>query len=88
MYVASTARHEGVFRRLYEHVLERARGARDVCGIRLYVARGNEAAQAVYERVGLRPSGYRMLEVDFVLGARAEGGAREGAGENEAPAPT
>lgn len=80
VYVVSTARHEGVFRRLYDHVLARARSARDVCGIRLYVARDNEVAQAVYARVGLRHSGYRMLETDFVLGARA--------GENEAPAPT
>jgi len=101
VYVASTARHEGVFRRLYDHVMERARSARDVCGVRLYVARGNDVAQAVYERVGLRPSGYRMLETDFVLGApsasgspgapgdeAADGRSDGGAGENEAPAPT
>ena len=80
VYVVSTARHQGVFRRLYADVLERARNARDVCGIRLYVARGNDVAQSVYERVGMRPSGYRMLEIDFVLGG--------GAGGNEAPART
>jgi hypothetical protein len=28
----------------------------------------NKRAQATYERVGMKPTVYRMFEVDFVLG--------------------
>ena len=67
VYVSPDHRGKGVFRALYDHVLERAREARQVCGVRLYVERENEAAQKVYDAVGMEPARYRMYEVDFVL---------------------
>ncbi len=67
VYVVPSARRTGVFRRLYEHVLERARAARDVCGVRLYVDHENRAAQGVYAALGMRAARYRMFELDFVL---------------------
>jgi ribosomal protein S18 acetylase RimI-like enzyme len=67
VYVSPDARRQGVFKQLYDHVLERARARREVCGLRLYVEHGNERAHAVYEKVGMHPARYRFYEVDFVL---------------------
>ncbi len=69
VYVAPQARGAGVFRSLYEFVLARARAARDVCGVRLYVERANRSAQAVYRSVGMQASHYDIFELDFVHGA-------------------
>ncbi|MHC4472402.1 MAG: GNAT family N-acetyltransferase [Planctomycetota bacterium] len=67
VYVEPESRRCGVFRALYEHVEERARSRDDVCGLRLYVERDNERAQAVYRAVGMTESVYRLFEVDLVL---------------------
>lgn len=68
VYVHPEYRKQGVFRRLYEEVLDRARAAPDVCGVRLYVERENHRAQKTYESLGMISRGYRFYEVDFVLG--------------------
>jgi GNAT superfamily N-acetyltransferase len=67
VYVVPRARGWGVFRMLYEHVLERARSSSDVCGLRLYVDHDNRRAQDVYLALGMSAAHYRMLELDFVL---------------------
>ncbi len=69
VYVVASHRGRGVYRALYTEVLERARRAGDVCGVRLYVEHDNTAAQAVYERLGMQRAHYHLYEVDFVLGA-------------------
>jgi GNAT superfamily N-acetyltransferase len=76
VYVVPAARRSGVFRQLYEHVLARARGNPEVCGLRLYVEHENARAQEVYSKLGMLPARYRFFELDFVL----PGGARERAG--------
>jgi len=68
VYVLPDARGQGCFHALYRHVLDQARVAGDVCGLRLYVEKENRRAQRVYEREGMAPATYRMYEVDFVLG--------------------
>lgn len=65
VYVASTWRRRGVFTRLYRHVLEQARTAPEVCGLRLYVERENTQARATYHALGMEATGYRVMEVDF-----------------------
>ncbi len=65
VYVASTWRRQGVFTRLYGHVLEQARTAPEVCGLRLYVERENAQARATYRALGMEATGYRVMEVDF-----------------------
>ncbi len=65
VYVLPDARQMGVFRQLYHAVMERARGQRDVAGIRLYVERSNVAAQAVYQALGMAASHYEMYEFDL-----------------------
>jgi ribosomal protein S18 acetylase RimI-like enzyme len=67
VYVHPDWRRRGVYRRMHESVLTQARAQGNVCGVRLYVEEGNEAAQAVYRRVGLSRSSYQVFEHDFVL---------------------
>jgi GNAT superfamily N-acetyltransferase len=67
VYVEKLHRGEGIFRTLYQHVYDIARGRTDVCGLRLYVERQNEPARRTYERLGMKKAGYEMYETDFVL---------------------
>ena len=69
VYVDPAHRRRGIFRRLYEETLERARSQPGVCGLRLYVEGENRRAQRTYESLGMRLTPYRLYEVDFVLGA-------------------
>jgi len=67
VYVVPAARRAGVFRALYQHVLERAKANPEVCGLRLYVEHQNQSAQDVYRRIGMHEARYRFFELDFVL---------------------
>jgi ribosomal protein S18 acetylase RimI-like enzyme len=78
VYVVPAARRQGVFRKLYEHVLERARNDPEVCGLRLYVDHENERAQAVYRQLGMHAARYRFFELDFVLDPGKTCGAKSG----------
>ncbi|MBW3660408.1 MAG: GNAT family N-acetyltransferase [Gemmatimonadetes bacterium] len=62
VYIDPDWRGTGVFRRLWEVVGAAAAEAGDVASIRLYVARGNRAARAVYERLGMEETDYRVYE--------------------------
>ncbi|MCC5862354.1 MAG: GNAT family N-acetyltransferase [Gammaproteobacteria bacterium] len=65
VYVRPSWRRQGVFSRLYRHVLDAARSRQDVCGLRLYVEHDNTRAQATYAALGMHATGYRLMEVDF-----------------------
>jgi GNAT superfamily N-acetyltransferase len=65
VYVLPEYRRRGVFRALHQHVAALARSTPDVRGLRLYVERANEAAQATYQRLGLAPSGHLLYEHDW-----------------------
>jgi len=52
VYVRADARGRGVFRSIFEHVVEESKRAGDVIGMRLYVERDNRPAQATYLRLG------------------------------------
>ena len=65
VYVEAAARRGGVFRRLFEHVREKAETDGDVRGLRLYVERGNDRAQATYASMGLEEAPYKMYERFF-----------------------
>jgi ribosomal protein S18 acetylase RimI-like enzyme len=67
VYVSPEQRGSGIYRRLHEAVLEQARQAGDVCGIRLYVEEHNHRAQGVYQRMGMQKTAYLVFETDFVL---------------------
>jgi ribosomal protein S18 acetylase RimI-like enzyme len=70
VYVQPEARGQGVFRTLFEHIQGQARAQTDppVAGLRLYVHDDNHHARAVYHRLGLETTAYRVMERDFVLG--------------------
>lgn len=67
VYVKHEARGTGVFKALYQHVMNLAKSRSDVCGVRLYVEHDNIAAKNTYERLGMKKTPYEMYEVDFVL---------------------
>jgi GNAT superfamily N-acetyltransferase len=67
VYVDPAWRRKGVYRRLHDTIVAIGKVDTKMCGIRLYVARDNRAAQTVYRRVGLAPSMYEVYEDDFVL---------------------
>jgi len=60
VYVDPEWRGRGVFRALWERILAEAREKGDVTEVRLYVERGNRSARAVYERMGMRETSYRI----------------------------
>lgn len=72
VFVRSEWRKRGIFRAMFEVILEQARREPDVCGVRLYVEHHNDAAIKVYENMGLAAASYRMLEWDFVLDPNSE----------------
>jgi GNAT superfamily N-acetyltransferase len=65
VFVQESARGQGVYRALYASIVEQARSAGDVFGIRLYVDQDNQPAQAVYAALGMSQSHYHMYEVEF-----------------------
>ena len=67
VYVDPDYRSRGVYTRLHTAIVEQAKTAGNVCGIRLYVEKGNENAQRSYRRLGMSRTAYDMYEVDFVL---------------------
>ena len=62
VYVVPEERGRGVYRALYEHLRRRVEADSDLKGIRLYVDKGNTAAQRVYERLGMTREHYEMFE--------------------------
>lgn len=78
VYVDPAWRRKGVYHRMHRAVVEQARQRHDVCGVRLYVETQNAVAQAVYQRVGMKPAGYRMFEEDFVLSKSGPGSSGSG----------
>jgi GNAT superfamily N-acetyltransferase len=62
VYVAAPFRGRGVFRTLYHHIRDEARGRSDVIGLRLYVENSNGPAQRTYQALGMTPGGYAVYQ--------------------------
>jgi len=65
VYVRQAFRGQGVFRALFNHVLETAKADANGRGVRLYVEHTNANALATYQRLGMRPSGHLLYEIDW-----------------------
>lgn len=65
VYVLPAHRGRGVFQALFGHLRELARRDPRICGIRLYVDRGNDGAQQVYGRLGMHRTNYGVMETVF-----------------------
>ncbi len=61
VYVRSDWRRKGVFRALFQHVIEQAKRESVPC-VRLYVEEHNGSARETYTSLGLEPTGYLVLE--------------------------
>lgn len=61
VYVEPSHRQQGIFRLLYQYLKTQAQIA-EVCGLRLYVYKGNTKAQEVYSRLGMVESDSLMFE--------------------------
>ncbi|MDJ0522864.1 MAG: GNAT family N-acetyltransferase [Planctomycetota bacterium] len=62
VYIAPDHRRTGIYRSLYDEVRTEAREAEDVRGLRLYVEQTNRNARAVYARLGMDETSYRLYE--------------------------
>ena len=62
VYVDTEFRRRGVFRRLFQHILDEAKQNPNVRGIRLYVENENRRAHQAYEELGLEHAGYFVLQ--------------------------
>lgn len=62
VYILPKLRGQGVYRKLYDFVKEKARARGDVYGFRLYVEKENARARQVYEKLGMDASHYLMYE--------------------------
>ena len=65
VYVLPEHRGGGVFKALFDHLAGVAREDPRICGIRLYVDRGNEKAKSVYGRLGMHRSNYGVMETVY-----------------------
>lgn len=66
VYVRPEFRKQGIFRRLYEFVKEKASQEQHVCGLRLYVEQDNIPAQNTYKKIGMSQAPYRFYEELFI----------------------
>ena len=62
VYVAAEHRRQGVYQALHSHVAALAQATPGVVGLRLYVERGNAAAQRTYRAMGMADAGYDIYE--------------------------
>jgi len=62
VFVREDYRRRGLYRRLYNYVLDLALREIGVCGFRLYVEKDNHAAQATYRALEMEETHYRIFE--------------------------
>lgn len=65
VFVQPGQRGKGVFRALYREVRRRADTHGGVCGLRLYVEERNNNARQTYRRLGMRRTGYLVMEQEL-----------------------
>jgi GNAT superfamily N-acetyltransferase len=65
VYVLPLWRRRGIYRKLYETVKNLAKSKSKVRGCRLYVDKGNAAAQQTYHALGMRKASYCLFEEFF-----------------------
>jgi GNAT superfamily N-acetyltransferase len=61
VYVRPEARRGGVFRSIFQHILQTAK-QEGVIGIRLYVEKENHKAHETYLKLGMEWAGYQVME--------------------------
>ena len=62
VYVDASHRRTGVFRTMYEYIIEIITGDPSIAGLRLYVENNNGRAQKIYRSVGMKGDYYQLFE--------------------------
>jgi GNAT superfamily N-acetyltransferase len=62
VYVVPEARRRGIYKGLYQRILDLLNDDENIAGVRLYVDRRNLSAQQVYERLGMNGEHYKVFE--------------------------
>jgi ribosomal protein S18 acetylase RimI-like enzyme len=62
VYVRPENRLQGILKKLFTFLREKAKQQGNVCGFRLYVEKNNQNARIGYERVGMKKTNYDMYE--------------------------
>ncbi len=65
VYVAKEFRRQGIYKKMYEWIKEKAKHTDNVCGIRLYVEKENKVAQNTYKNLGMVETHYNLYEEVF-----------------------
>ena len=65
VFVHHASRGRGVYKSLYQGVINRAEQIGGIRTVRLYVEKENHRAQSVYEKLGMHNSGYLVFETDL-----------------------
>jgi ribosomal protein S18 acetylase RimI-like enzyme len=62
VYVMPAHRQQGVFKKMYDHIIGSISGDPAVTGLRLYVDKSNSRAQNVYRSLGMNGDHYTVFE--------------------------
>jgi ribosomal protein S18 acetylase RimI-like enzyme len=62
VYVDASHRKSGVFRKMYEYIIESINGDQTIAGLRLYVENNNSRAQKIYKALGMNGGYYQVFE--------------------------
>ena len=62
VYVAESVRKQGVFKKVYEYLIDTISSDPTIIGLRLYVDKSNTRAQKVYQSLGMNGDHYTVFE--------------------------
>jgi len=62
VYVLPEKRGRGIFKQMYNYIIEQVNKSNEVAGLRLYVDMKNIAARKVYTKLGMNGNHYQVFE--------------------------
>ena len=65
VYVEKEYRQQGVYKKMYFYIKDKALKDNSCTGIRLYVEQENKIAQSVYTKLEMKETHYKLFEIDF-----------------------
>ena len=65
VYVKKEFRSKGIYRAMHEYIRTEATHEENVVGLRLYVEKENSAAMAVYNKMGMKETRYKLFEEEI-----------------------
>ena len=65
VYVEKEYRKQGVYKKMYSYIKDKALKDNSCTGIRLYVEQENKIAQSVYKKLEMKETNYKLFEIDF-----------------------